>query len=357
MYERLTEIRAQYAELTAQLGDPEIASDPKAYRQIVTTQKRLEPIAQLAEEQENLGAQLADAQALLNDDDADMAEMARMEIEEIDERLAALKEELQLALLPRNPDDDRNCILEIRAGTGGDEASLFVGDLFRMYQRLVDRTQGWRIEVVSRSEGSSGGFKEIIARITGSEAFGRLKWEAGTHRVQRVPKTESQGRIHTSACTVAVLPEVEATEFDIKMGDVRIDVFRASGPGGQSVNTTDSAVRLTHIPTGVIVICQDEKSQHKNKAKALSVLRSRLYEADQAAKHAEQAADRKAMVGSGDRSEKIRTYNYPQDRVTDHRIGLTVHNLPGILDGEVGKVLDALIQEHQTRQLAAQAQH
>ncbi len=356
MYDRIAEIRAQYTELTAQLGDPEIAANPKAYREIVTTQKRLEPIAELADEQERLDAQLEEAQLLANDEDPEIAEMAQLEIDEISERLSALKEELQLALLPRNPDDDRNCLLEIRAGTGGDEASLFAGDLFRMYQRLVDRTAGWRMEVVSSSEGTAGGFKEIIGRVTGTEAYGRLKWEGGTHRVQRVPKTESQGRIHTSACTVAVLPEVEEADFDINMSDVRIDVFRASGPGGQSVNTTDSAVRLTHEPTGVIVICQDEKSQHKNKAKALSVLRSRLYEADQARKHAEQAADRKAMVGSGDRSEKIRTYNYPQDRVTDHRISLTLHNLPGILDGEVAKIVDALIQEHQARQLAAQAQ-
>jgi peptide chain release factor 1 len=353
---RIAELRAQYDELTAQLADPEVATDPKRFQKLIITQKRLEPIAQLADERSRLNDELAEASALAEDDDPELVEMARLEQRALRQRLAEIETELQRALLPRNPDDDRNCVLEIRAGTGGDEAALFAGDLFRMYQHLADSRSGWRLELISASAGSQGGFKEIIARVQGPSVYGQLKWEAGTHRVQRVPKTETQGRIHTSACTVAVLPEVEETEFDIKPGDLRIDVFRASGPGGQSVNTTDSAVRLTHIPTGVIVICQDEKSQHKNKAKALGVLRARLYEADQARKHAEQAADRKAMVGSGDRSEKIRTYNYPQDRVTDHRIGLSMHNLPGILGGDVSKLIDALIKEHEARQLATQAQ-
>jgi peptide chain release factor 1 len=346
---------AQYDELTHQLGDPDVASDPKKYRQLVTQQKRLEPIAELARAALQMRDDLAEAELLAGDgSDPELAEMAAAEIAPLRAALEANAAALSLALLPRDPDDDRNCLIEIRAGTGGDEAALFVGDLFRMYNRLAERTAGWKLEVISTSTGTKGGFKDVVARISGESTFGRMKWEAGTHRVQRVPKTESQGRIHTSAVTVAVLPEVEAVEFDINMGDVRIDVFRASGPGGQSVNTTDSAVRLTHLPTGVIVICQDEKSQHKNKAKALTVLRARLYEAEQAKIHAVEAASRKVMVGSGDRSEKIRTYNYPQDRVTDHRINLTVHNLPGVLDGEVSKVIDALVRENQAKLLAAQ---
>lgn len=355
MEARIAELVEQFHELTAQLGDPDLARDPKRLRELTTKRARLETIVELDQQAKSIAAEIEEYELILEEGgDAELSEMAREELPDLKQRAEAIREELHLALLPRDPDDDRNCILEIRAGTGGDEASLFAGDLYRMYQRLCER-QGWKLEALDSNVGTAGGFKEITARIAGEAAYGHLKWEAGTHRVQRVPKTESQGRIHTSAVTVAILPEAEEVDVSIDPNEVRVDVFRASGPGGQSVNTTDSAVRLTHIPSGVIVICQDEKSQHKNKAKAMTVLRSRIYEARQAEAKASEAADRKAMVGSGDRSEKIRTYNFPQDRVTDHRINLSVHNLSGILDGEVDKMIEALIKEDQTLRLQEQS--
>jgi peptide chain release factor 1 len=279
-------------------------------------------------------------------------ELARAELPELEAQLAALDERLRALLLPRDPTDDRNTVLEIRAGTGGDEAGLFAADLFRMYTRYAEN-HGWRIEVLSSSVTGVGGFKEIVALVTGEGAFGRLKYEGGVHRVQRVPTTETQGRIHTSAVTVAVLPEAEDVEVDLPDKELRVDVFRSSGPGGQSVNTTDSAVRVTHLPTGLVVTCQDEKSQHKNKAKALKILRARLLERARAEQQSQIAANRKAMVGTGDRSEKIRTYNFPQSRVTDHRVNVTLHQLDRVLDGGLDEIVDALAARAQAEALEA----
>ncbi len=286
--------------------------------------------------------------------DADMAALAEQELGTLDPRIETLEQQLKLQLLPKDAADDKSAILEVRAGTGGDEAALFAGDLFRMYQRYAER-QGWKVNVLSASESATGGYKEIIANITGKGVFARLKFESGVHRVQRVPETEAQGRIHTSAATVAVLPEAEEVDIKIEDKDLRIDVFRASGPGGQSVNTTDSAIRITHLPTGLVVSQQDEKSQHKNKAKGMKVLRARLYDLERAKLDAERAQDRRSQIGSGDRSERIRTYNFPQGRVTDHRIGFTTHQLYLVLQGEpaLDELINALITEHQTNQLAA----
>lgn len=313
----------------------------------------LKEIVEKAREFKSLHQQIRDLQEMSEGDDADMAALAREELTELKEREPELEQALQVLLLPRDKADDAPVILEVRAGTGGDEAAIFAGDLFRMYQRYAS-LHGWRVEVLSMSESEIGGYKEIQASIKGDGVFARLKFESGVHRVQRVPATETQGRVHTSAATVAVLPEPEDVDIDLKDSDLRIDVFRASGPGGQSVNTTDSAVRITHIPTGVVVIQQDEKSQHKNKAKAMQVLRARLYEAERARVDAERAAERKGMVGSGDRSERIRTYNYPQSRVTDHRINLTLYKLDEIVAGDaLGEVIDSLIAQDRADRLAA----
>ena len=296
--------------------------------------------------------QLVDLKELSEGDDAEMAAMAEEELAELKESMPALEQELQLLLLPKDKADDSSVILEVRAGTGGDEAALFAGDLFRMYQRFAS-LNGWKVDTLSASESDAGGYKEIQANISGDGVFAKMKFESGVHRVQRVPATETQGRVHTSAATVAVLPEPEDVDIDINESDLRIDVFRASGPGGQSVNTTDSAVRITHIPTGVVVSQQDEKSQHKNRAKAMQVLRARLYEAERARVDAERAAERKGMVGSGDRSERIRTYNYPQSRVTDHRINLTLYKLDEIVAGDgLDEIVDALITQDRADRLA-----
>ncbi|MEM6649639.1 MAG: peptide chain release factor 1, partial [Pseudomonadota bacterium] len=296
---------------------------------------------------------MAEAEAMLTGDDPDMAEMAKEELESLKERVPTLEHDLQLMLLPKDKADNAPVILEVRAGTGGDEAALFAGDLFRMYQRYAS-TRGWRVEVIGATESGVGGYKEIQANVSGENVFGRLKFESGVHRVQRVPETETQGRVHTSAATVAVLPEPEDVDIEINEADLRVDVFRASGPGGQSVNTTDSAVRITHLPTGVVVSQQDEKSQHKNRAKAMKVLRARLYDAERARIDAERSAERKGQVGSGDRSERIRTYNFPQSRVSDHRINLTLYKLQDMIEGgaAVDEMIDALILQDQTDRLA-----
>ncbi|UGV25081.1 peptide chain release factor 1 [Rhodopseudomonas boonkerdii] len=316
----------------------------------------LNPLIDAVKTYRSAVSELKDIDAMIADGttDADMREMAEMERPALEERIETLAQEIRVALLPKDAMDDRNVMLEIRAGTGGDEASLFAGDLYRMYERFA-ALQGWKVEVISASEGTVGGFKEIIAEVKGRGAFAKLKFESGVHRVQRVPDTETQGRIHTSAATVAVLPEVEEVDVEIKNDDLRIETMRAGGAGGQHVNKTESAIRITHIPTGIVVMMQDSRSQHKNRASAMNILRSRIYDAEQQRLDAARSADRKEKVGSGDRSERIRTYNFPQGRVTDHRINLTLYKLPQVIAGEaLGELIDALITEHQAAQLAAQ---
>ena len=347
--DRIAQIERRHADLAARMGNPDLASDQ--FVQLSKDYAELTPVAEAAATLRKLRDEEAELTALLAD--PEMKEMAEAEIGAVTEAIPLAERALALKLLPRDTADERPAMLEIRPGTGGDEAALFAGDLFRMYQRYAE-SQGWKVETISASAGEMGGFKEVVASITGNQVFARLKFEAGVHRVQRVPATETQGRIHTSAATVAVLPEAEEVDVQIdEARDLRIDVFRSSGPGGQSVNTTDSAVRITHIPSGLVVIQQDEKSQHKNKAKALKVLRTRLYEAERNKLHEARAADRKSMVGSGDRSERIRTYNYPQGRITDHRINLTLHRLPEIMEGPgLDELVSALIAEDEAARLA-----
>lgn len=328
---------------------------PEEYVSLSKEYADLSPVVAVIRDYENAQAEAASLEEMLADQstDAEMAELAKEELQVLKQRLPEIETDLQIKLLPKDSADDRSVILEVRAGTGGDEASLFAGDLFRMYQRFAD-LNGWRTEIISASESEVGGYKEIVASITGASVFARMKFESGVHRVQRVPVTEAGGRIHTSAATVAVLPEAEEVDVHIDEKDLRIDVFRASGPGGQSVNTTDSAVRITHLPTGLVVSQQDEKSQHKNKAKALKVLRARLFEQERERLASERAADRRGQVGSGDRSERIRTYNFPQGRVTDHRINLTLYKLDRVIAGDaLGELVDALIAEDQANRLAA----
>ncbi len=333
------------------LATREIMADQNRFRELSVEYSQLEPVVTIWTKWQQTGQSMEEAQDLLKSPDADMKELASDELASATAQQQALEDQLNILLLPKDPDDDNNIFLEIRAGTGGDEAALFAGDLFRMYQRYVE-SHKWKIEIVSTSHGDHGGYKEIIARIIGHGAYSRFKFESGTHRVQRVPETESQGRIHTSACTVAILAERESIEgVDIQTSDLRIDTFRASGAGGQHVNTTDSAIRITHLPTGLVVECQDERSQHKNKARALSLLSARLLEQEKAEQAREQAEDRKLQVGSGDRSQRIRTYNFPQGRVTDHRIGLTLYKLDELLSGSLDMVIEPLITEHQAELL------
>ncbi|MFA6117294.1 MAG: peptide chain release factor 1 [Sphingomonas sp.] len=348
--ERIAQIEARRDELQALMATGDLPSD--RFVAVSKEYAELEPVARAAGEVRRLRAELNVLAVMENEADPEIRAMAREEIETIRETLPLAERGLALSLLPRDAADERAAMLEIRAGTGGDEAALFAGDLFRMYQRYAE-SQGWRVELISASSSESGGFKEAIASVEGKGVFARLKFESGVHRVQRVPVTEAGGRIHTSAATVAVLPEAEEVDVKIDDKDLRIDIYRSSGPGGQSVNTTDSAVRIVHIPTGLVVIQQDEKSQHKNKAKAMKVLRTRLYELERDRLHTERAGARKSMVGSGDRSERIRTYNFPQGRVTDHRINLTLHRLPEILQGELDELIGALIAEDEAERLAS----
>ncbi|TPD55540.1 MAG: peptide chain release factor 1 [Thalassolituus maritimus] len=353
--QKLESLRDRYEEVGHLLSDPDVISDQDKFRNLSKEYAELEEVAKAYSDYEQAVSDREEAELLASDDDPDMRAMGQEELENAKEVIAALEARIEILLLPKDPDDGRNVIVEIRAGTGGDEAAIFSGDLYRMYTRFAE-TQGWRTEMMSANDGEHGGFKEVIVRISGTDVYSRLKFESGAHRVQRVPETESQGRIHTSACTVAVMPEVESEdEVDINKNDLSIDTFRASGAGGQHVNKTDSAIRITHLPTGVVVECQDERSQHKNKAKAMAMLATRLRDAQRIAAQAEQAATRKSLVGSGDRSERIRTYNYPQGRVTDHRINLTLYKLDEIVQGDLSPVIEPLIHEHQANLLAEMA--
>ena len=352
MLDRLAEVERHYEELERLVSDPVVLADRRRYVTLAKERAQLEETVTCWRQRRRLADDIEQHRELLREKDEELRELAKNELPALEARLAELDVTLRRLLLPKDPNDERNTVLEIRAGTGGEEASLFAAELFRMYSRYAER-QGWRVEVLSSSPTGLGGFKEVIALVQGKGAFSRLKFEGGVHRVQRVPVTETQGRIHTSAVTVAVLPEAEDVEVELDDKDLRIDVFRSSGPGGQSVNTTDSAVRVTHLPSNLVVTCQDEKSQHKNKAKALKILRARLLERARQEQQSEIAANRRAMVGSGDRSEKIRTYNFPQNRVTDHRVNLTLHQLDRILDGDIDAIVDALVTQQQAEALQA----
>ena len=339
------------------MGDSEIIADQARFRDLSREYSELEAVVQCYTDYSQVQSDLEDARGMLEDSDEEVREMAREELDAGGARLEELEHELQTLLLPRDPNDSHNVFLEIRAGTGGDEAAIFSGDLFRMYSRFAE-AQGWRVEVLSERPGEHGGYKEIITRVEGRDVYAHLKFESGAHRVQRVPETESQGRIHTSACTVAVMPEAEELdEVEINKADLRIDTYRASGAGGQHVNKTDSAVRITHLPTGIVVECQDERSQHKNRARAMSLLQAKLLTSAQDAQAQEQASLRRDLVGSGDRSDRIRTYNFPQGRLTDHRINLTLYKLAEVMEGDLGAVVDPLRQEYQADQLAALAEN
>ncbi|MGJ8629623.1 MAG: peptide chain release factor 1 [Glaciecola sp.] len=351
--QKLETLVERFEEVQALLSDPVVIGDQNRFRALSKEYAQLEDVVRSFREYQDAQGDLTSAHEMLLEDDAEMREMAQEEIKAAKAQIETLEQELQILLLPRDPQDDSNCFLEIRAGAGGDEAAIFAGDLYRMYSRYAE-TKGWRVEQVSANEGEHGGYKEVIANVIGDGVFGILKFESGGHRVQRVPETESQGRIHTSACTVAVLAEVPESEaISINPADLRVDTFRASGAGGQHVNKTDSAIRITHLPSGVVVECQDERSQHKNRAKAMSVLQSRLNNIEQEKRDAEEASTRKLLVGSGDRSERIRTYNYPQGRVTDHRINLTLYKLDDVVAGDVDALLEPIRQEHQADMLAA----
>ncbi|MCG7564371.1 MULTISPECIES: peptide chain release factor 1 [Pseudoalteromonas] len=353
VYRKLETLVERHEEVEAMLGDPEVIGDQNRFRALSKEYSELEDVVKAFTAYQQAQENVAAAEEMLKDSDPDMREMAQEEYKEAKEQISELEEQLQILMLPKDPKDDNNVFLEVRAGTGGDEAAIFAGDLFRMYSRYAE-AQKWQVEVVSANEGEHGGYKEVIANIKGDGVYGKLKFESGAHRVQRVPETESQGRVHTSACTVAVMAEIpEAEAIEINPSDLKVDTFRASGAGGQHVNKTDSAIRITHIPTGVVVECQDERSQHKNRAKALSVLGARLQQAEDEKRQAEEASERRNLVGSGDRSERIRTYNYPQGRITDHRINLTLYRLNEVVAGDLGAVIDPLVLEYQADLLAA----
>ncbi len=353
--DKMSTLERRYEEVSALLGQPDVASDRATFTKLSKEHSELSKLVTAWQEYCQLGTEYGEAKTLVeSESDPDMRDLAREELRSLEEQRAAKEQDIKILLLPKDPNDSKNILLELRAGTGGDEAALFAGDLFRMYLRYAERCN-WKTEILSMSEGSSGGVKEVVVLVSGKDVYSQLKYESGVHRVQRVPATESQGRVHTSAATVAVMPEAEEVDLKIDDKELRIDRYRSSGPGGQSVNTTDSAIRITHLPSGLMVICQDEKSQHKNKAKAMRILRSRLLDLEIAKKEAEERDQRRAQIKSGDRSEKIRTYNFPQDRLTDHRINLTRHNLPSVLDGELNDVIDALRTHYQAELLKSQA--
>jgi len=350
---KLENISERLEEINALMADPDVIGDQNQFRALSKEYAQVNPVVNCFNAYQTTIADIEEAQSMLKDDDDDMREMAKEELKDATERQAKLEEELQILMLPVDPNEGKNIFLEIRAGAGGDEASIFAGDLFRMYSRYAEKRH-WKVEILNENRGEHGGYKEVISRIVGDDVYARLKFESGGHRVQRVPETESQGRVHTSACTVAIMPEAdEVEENEVNMGDVRVDTFRASGAGGQHVNKTDSAIRLTHIPTGIVVECQDERSQHKNKARALSVLQAKLFQIEQDKQSAEQSETRRLLVGSGDRSERIRTYNFPQGRLSDHRINLTLYKLDDIMQGELDEVIEPLISEEQADLLAS----
>ena len=356
VYQKLEALVERFEEVQALLSDPDTIADQEKFKALSKEFSQLEEVTKVFHKYQEAENDLETAEAMLKDDDPDMREMAQEEFKEAKQAVEDLTQELQILLLPKDPNDDNNCFVEIRAGAGGDEAAIFAGDIFRMYSRYAEK-QGWRIELMNASESEQGGYKEIIAKMVGEGVYGQMKYESGGHRVQRVPETESQGRVHTSACTVVVMPEIPESEaIEINKADLKVDTFRASGAGGQHVNKTDSAIRITHVPTGIVVECQDQRSQHKNRAQAMSVLQARLQQAEDDKRRSEEESSRRSLVASGDRSERIRTYNYPQGRMTDHRINLTLYRLNEVIEGNLQLVLEPIMQENQADMLAALAE-